>query len=298
MVLVYIILAIVFLYVLNRLLKRKVIDLKDKKVLITGAASGIGRMLSEDMAKKGAVLILWDINESMLQSTVKDLKEIDPAVHVYSYVVDLSNRENVIEVAHKVKTDVGDIDVLVNNAGIVTGKSLFESSDVSIERVMAVNTNSHFWTIREFVPAMLKRNSGSVVAVSSMAGMVGTARLSDYCASKFAVLGLMESLTGQIYNEGKTGVHCTVICPYYISTGMFSGVNPGLLPLLTPRYVVDKMMHAIEYGESVVTCPPILGRVVNFARLILPYSWVIRCFKLLGVLDSMNTFTGRQKKQE
>lgn len=161
-----------------------------------------------------------------------------------------------------------------NIAGIVTGKSLFESSDVSIERVMAVNTNSHFWTIREFVPAMLKRlpylaflrrrNSGSVVAVSSMAGMVGTARLSDYCASKFAVLGLMESLSGQIYNEGKTGVHCTVICPYYISTGMFSGVNPGLLPLLTPRYVVDKMMHAIEYGESVVTCPPILGRVVNY----------------------------------
>ena len=109
---------------------------------------------------------------------------------------------------------------------------------------------------------LIVRNRGSVVAVASMAGLAGTANLNDYCASKFAVVGLMESLSGQVYNEGKTGVHCTVICPYYIDTGMFAGVNPGVLPLLTPRYVVDKMMHAIEYGEYFVTCPPILGPVV------------------------------------
>ena len=109
---------------------------------------------------------------------------------------------------------------------------------------------------------LIVRNRGSVVAVASMAGLAGTANLNDYCASKFAVVGLMESLSGQVYNEGKTGVHCTVICPYYIDTGMFAGVNPGVLPLLTPRYVVDKMMHAIEYGVYFVTCPPILGRVV------------------------------------
>ena len=63
---------------------------------------------------------------------------------------------------------------------------------------------SHFWTIREFVPAMLERNCGTVVPVSSMAGMVGTANLNDYCASKYAVVGLMESLSGQVYNEKKT----------------------------------------------------------------------------------------------
>ena len=106
---------------------------------------------------------------------------------------------------------------------------------------MDVNTNSHFWTIREFVPDMLERNSGCVVAVSSMAGLVGTANLNDYCASKWAVVGLMESLAGQIYNEKKTGVYTTVVCPYYIDTGMFAGVNSGALPLLTPRYVVNKV---------------------------------------------------------
>ena len=111
---------------------------------------------------------------------------------------------------------------------------------------MDVNTNSHFWTIREFVPDMLERNSGCVVAVSSMAGLVGTANLNDYCASKWAVVGLMESLAGQIYNEKKTGVYTTVVCPYYIDTGMFAGVNPGALPLLTPRYVVDKVNSSID----------------------------------------------------
>ena len=126
-------------------------------------------------------------------------------------------------------------------AGIVTGKSLFNSSEKQVNLIMDVNTNSHFWTLREFVPDMLERNSGSIVAVSSMAGLVGTANLNDYCASKHAVVGLMESLAGQIFNEGKTGVYTTVICPYYIDTGMFAGVNPGVIPLLTPRYVVNKV---------------------------------------------------------
>lgn len=116
-----------------------------------------------------------------------------------------------------------------------------------IKKVMEVNTMSHFWTIREFVPAMLERNSGSVVAIASMAGMVGTANLNDYCASKFAVVGLMESLSGQVYNEGKTGVHCSVICPYYIDTGMFAGVNPGLLWVLKPRDVVNKVGGVFFY---------------------------------------------------
>ena len=109
---------------------------------------------------------------------------------------------------------------------------------------------SHFWTIREFVPAMLERNSGSVVAIASMAGMVGTANLNDYCASKFAVVGLMESLSGQVYNEGKTGVHCSVICPYYIDTGMFAGVNPGILWILKPRDVVNK----VGFGLVCLVC--------------------------------------------
>lgn len=93
-------------------------------------------------------------------------------------------------------------------AGIVTGKSLFDSSEAAIKRVMDVNTTAHFWTIREFVPAMIKRNSGSVIAVSSMAGMTGTANLNDYCASKYAVVGLMESLEGQLYNEGARYPKC------------------------------------------------------------------------------------------
>ncbi|KNB41867.1 epidermal retinol dehydrogenase [Blastocystis sp. subtype 4] len=201
---VYFAIFIVVVYVLRRLLKRKVIDLQGKKVLITGAASGIGRMLANDMVKKGAKVIIWDINESMLKDTYKELKELDENAEVYYYVVDLSSLDNIKEVAAKVKKDVGEIDVLVNNAGIVTGKSLFDSSETAIKRVMEVNTMSHFWTIREFVPAMLERNCGTVVAVSSMAGMVGTANLNDYCASKYAVVGLMESLSGQVYNEKKT----------------------------------------------------------------------------------------------
>ncbi|KAK8820136.1 hypothetical protein WA577_006203 [Blastocystis sp. JDR] len=277
---------------------RKIVDVKGKRVLITGSASGIGRMLAGDMAKKGAIVVMWDINGSMLEDAANEIKGANPDCAVYTYVVDLSNRESIKEVAGRVKKEVGSIDILVNNAGIVTGKSIFNSSEAAIERIMDVNTNAHFWMIREFVPDMMERNSGSVVAISSMAGMVGTANLNDYCASKYAVVGLMESLEGELYNEGKRGVHCTVVCPYYIDTGMFAGVNPGLLPLLTPRYVVDKIMHAIEHAEHFVSCPGWLKRTVYLVRTILPYPCVLACFKMLGVLDSMNNFTGRQKKQE
>ena len=145
---------------------------------------------------------------------------------------------------------------------------MFDSSDSMIKKVMEVNTMSHFWTIREFVPAMLERNSGSVVAIASMAGMVGTANLNDYCASKFAVVGLMESLAGQVYNEGKTGVHCSVICPYYIDTGMFAGVNPGILWILKPRDVVNKVGFTILYHLIII----LIGRWFRQLNMEMPLS--------------------------
>src|ERR1051326_8480155 len=118
----------------------------------------------------------------------------------------------------------------------------------SIERTFAVNTLALFWTTRAFLPAMLERDRGHVVTIASAAGLVGTSRLVDYCASKHAAVGFDESLRLELRRLGSP-VKTTVVCPFYISGGMFAGVRPRfplLLPILTPEYAVDRIVDAIR----------------------------------------------------
>ena len=149
-----------------------------------------------------------------------------------AFACDVSDREQVYARADEVRAAAGDVDVLVNNAGVVSGRPLLELSDEAIERTFGVNTLALFWTTRAFLPAMKARGSGHVVTVASAAGLIGTARETDYAASKFAAVGFNEALRQEL-RRGASGVRTTVVCPYYIDTGMFKGVKtrfPFLLP--------------------------------------------------------------------
>ena len=90
---------------------------------------------------------------------------------------------------------VGDVTMVINNAGVVSGRPLIQCSDESIQRTFDVNVLAHFWIIKAFLPAMIEKNSGHIVNIASAAGLVGAAGLVDYCSSKFAAVGLHESLT-------------------------------------------------------------------------------------------------------
>ena len=117
---------------------------------------------------------------------------------------------------------------------MVSGKRFLDCSDDEIRRTMAVNTMAHFWTVKAFLPEMIARDSGHVVTVASAAGTIGVSRLADYCASKFAAVGFDESLRVEL-GQIAPGVVTTVICPFFITTGMFDGVRtrvPWLLPIL------------------------------------------------------------------
>ena len=124
--------------------------------------------------------------------------------------------------ADEVRSAAGEVDVLVNNAGIVSGRPLLELSDERIERTFAVNTLALFWTSKAFLPAMTARGSGHIVTVASAAGLIGTARETDYAASKFAAVGFNEALRLEL-RRSAPGVKTTLVCPYYIDTGMFDG---------------------------------------------------------------------------
>lgn len=129
------------LYFIPRRFKMK--DITGEIALITGAGSGIGRMMAIKFARKGAKLVLWDVNSDGNEETARLIKQ--EGGEAYAYKVDVTDRNAVYKTADRVKEEVGDVTILVNNAGIVSGKSIMELDDKMVEKVFSVNALSHFW---------------------------------------------------------------------------------------------------------------------------------------------------------
>ena len=266
-------------------------DFTNKRVLITGAASGIGRMMAEQLAAQGAHLILWDVNEAGLNAVRDELAAHPGGVAVYA--CDLTDREAIYATARRVLDEHGPIHTLINNAGIISGKPLLEIPDEHIERTFSVNTLALFWTTRAFLPGMIEQGSGHVVTIASAGGIVGTARMTDYCASKSAAIGFDESLRLECKRLGLP-IHTTVVCPFYISTGMFEGVKTRfawLLPILKPEYVVRRIIGAIRKKKRRLIMPRFV--YVVYPSRLLPVDALDGLLKFFGINRSMDEFTGR-----
>ncbi|XP_067664588.1 epidermal retinol dehydrogenase 2-like [Haliotis asinina] len=270
-------------------------DISGETVLITGAGSGIGRLLAKRFADRGCRLVLWDINKEGNEETAAQVQRF--GITVKTYTVDLSDAKQIYQTAEKVKRDMGDIDILVNNAGIVTGRKFMQCPDEMVQKTMQVNVQAHFWTVKAFLPSMLDRNHGHIVNIASSAGLLGVSGLADYCASKFAAVGFEESLRYELETSGKTGVHTTVVCPYLIDTGMFDGCESRfsfLLPKLKPDDVVDSIMDALLCNSAIVIIPKILYAFIAL-KGILPIKVAFLLCDFMGVNSMMTTFKGRGK---
>ncbi len=263
-----------------------------QRILITGAASGIGRSLAEAFAAEGARLILWDCNGVALEAVEKELNE--RGASCAAYPCDVASRASVREIARRVLAEHGAIDVLVNNAGVVSGRPLLEISDEEIERSFGVNALAPIWTTRAFLPTMIARGRGHVVTIASAAGLIGVPKLTDYAASKFAAVGFDDALRAELRHLGQRGIRTTVVCPYFISTGMFEGAAAAtpLLPMLTPDHVTRQIVRAIHRGRRRLLLPRSVG-LVFLARLFPTpiFDWIARA---LGVTRSMDEFRGRR----
>lgn len=223
-------------------------------VLITGGGGGLGRLLAERFSKLGSTIVVWDINQEAIDGTVEQVKSLGG--NAYGYVCDITNRECVYKIARQVEKEVGNVSILINNAGVVSGKPLLDTPDHLIQRTFDVNIVSHFWTTKAFLPEMINSKKGHIVTVASMAGLVGMTKLVDYCASKYAAVGFDESLRLELETYGHHNVHTTAICPYFIrSTGMFDGVATRLVPILEAPYVADRIVQAVLTNEKQVHLP-------------------------------------------
>ena len=269
----------------------------NKHVLVTGGASGIGRLLVLGCASLGASVTIWDLDAARAENVALEAAELG-ATGARAFACDVGDRAQVYACAGEVRAATGDVDVLVNNAGIVSGRPLLELPDEQIERTFAVNTLALFWTTKAFLPRMISRGSGHVVTVASAAGLIGTARETDYAASKFAAVGFSEALRQEL-RRSAPGVKTTVVCPYYIDTGMFEGVRtrfPFLLPILKEREVTDRILRAIQHDDPQVQMPFMVSTLP--AMRLLPVWAFDRLADVFGLNNAMDGFTGRSQTDE
>lgn len=266
--------------------------ISNKHVLITGGASGIGKLLALRCAELGATVTIWDRDEGGGQSAALACGERGrgPAC---ACVCDVGDRDQVAALAAEVEATVGPVDILVNNAGVVSGAPLLELSHDHIERTFRVNTLSLFWVTKAFLPEMVRRGSGHIVNVASAAGLMGSPRQTDYAASKHAAVGFSEALRLEL-RRAESGVRVTVVCPFYVDTGMFDGVRtrfPFLLPILSTDEAAARILKAIQHDRTHAIMP-FMVRTLPAMRL-LPVWAFDQLADFFGITAAMDEFVGR-----
>ena len=268
-------------------------NFKDKVVLITGSASGIGKIMTRKVLEKGAKeVIMLDYNLEGVNQVKEEFAYFGKTIHTYQ--VDLSQQDQVLAVIENVKNDILKVDVLINNAGVIVGKYYTDHSVNDINYTMNINTMAVMLLTNAFMTEMVNRNEGVICNIASMAGLTSTPKMAAYVASKWAVVGFSETLWLEM-KQLKKDVIINCVMPFYINTGMFDGVKSRVVPILDPEKVSTKIISNIEKGKF-RTPLPMPYWFIRTAQALLPnklYDFVMG--DVFGIYDSMEDFKGRKK---
>ena len=233
-------------------------ELKNKVVVITGGANGIGRQLCEKLAVMGCKLIILDIDRTGLTQVQKQLEKITT---VHAYTCDVSKYDRVKDVINRARKDIkpDTIDIVINNAAIMYGKPFLQLDPKQVQQTMDVNVLSHFWLNQAILPGFIEQKSGLIVTISSLMSLVGSAGLTDYCATKWAVSGFHESLRLELKRMNCDHfIDTLLVCPYAVNTGMFQGIFEqvplvqSLMPVLETNDVCDLIIRAMQKNDRVL----------------------------------------------
>jgi NAD(P)-dependent dehydrogenase (short-subunit alcohol dehydrogenase family) len=267
-----------------------------RKILITGAAMGMGKIYAQMAVREdAAAVVLWDINAAELERTAAELSAQGGRVH--AQVVDVGSLDAIIAAAEQVRRDIGNPDILINNAGVVRGKYFWEHDQRrDIWFTMSINALAPMYIAREFLPAMIAGGGEQrIVNIASAAGLVSNPRMSVYCASKWSCTGWSDSLRLELEQAGHRHVKVTTVNPTYIATGMFAGARGMLFtPILTPELVTGRVWAAMKSGRPRLILPWTVY-LSNALKGLLP----LRCFDWLanhvfGIYKTMDSFRGRE----
>lgn len=263
---------------------------ENKNVLLTGAATGIGRLMALMLAGEKANVALVDINKKKLDLTRKDAAAKGATAR--AYLCDISKKKDIDVMVKKVLKDFGRVDILINNAGTVKGKFVHEYEFDEIKKSMEINFIGGAYLTRLILPGMMERDEGHICNIASAMGITGVPRMGEYVATKHAIIGFSDTLRMELRRNGHRGVKVLIVCPSAIDTGMFPGYKPPLLtPLLKPETVARKTLKSIRKGNSYLKLPFIVNLIPWMKLLPAPAQDVLA--GILGLLRSMDHFTER-----
>ena len=238
--------------------------------VVTGAGHGIGAELARQLAHLGVSVACWDINEETVTALVEELSGLGATA--VALKVDVSDENQVEDAAKKTIEEVGEVTLLFNNAGIMPCKPLLSFSASEVRSQFSVNVLSHFWTIKQFLPRMIKNQKGHIVAMSSVAGLNGAPNLTPYCSTKFAVKGLMDSLFLELraHHRDLNPIQLTTVHPYVVTTGLAK--NPSsrfmsILPYTTPKKAAELTLAAVRTNQEEAFIPSFLSPLYRMSKL-------------------------------
>ncbi|HUP11402.1 MAG TPA: 3-ketoacyl-ACP reductase [Niastella sp.] len=215
-------------------------SLKGKVALVTGAGKGIGKAIALALATEG-------VHVGLIARTEKDVKDVADEVNKLGVMsafatADVSNRAEVEAAVEKLNTELGNVDILINNAGTATFGNFLALEPEVWENQIKVNLFGVYYTTRAVLPQMIERKTGDIVNISSTAGKTGSAVTSAYAASKFAVFGLSESLMQEVR---KHNIRVTALAPSTVVTDLANSAN-----LITGD--PERVMHPEDFAELII----------------------------------------------
>jgi NAD(P)-dependent dehydrogenase (short-subunit alcohol dehydrogenase family) len=242
-------------------------DFKNKVVVITGAASGIGKATAKAFAREGADLVIADNNAQRLEDTAREIKAA--GARVLGCPVNVADRKQVEAFAGQVISERGQVDILINNAGVGVGGTLLETNIEDFEWIFSINYWGVVYGLKSFLPHMVAKKYGHVVNTASGAGLCSIPAMSAYCSTKFAVVGLSETLRAEMR---RFGIGVSTICPGVINTNIIaqshmhlqegSRANHNILIDFYRRFgwpperVAKAIMSAVRHNRSIVPVGP------------------------------------------
>ena len=248
--------------------------IRGKRAVVTGAATGIGRAITLELARQGAELLLIDIDAEQLEQTADDARAAGAVVTAAR--CDLSDMGQLEQVIDELRRRWGGVDILINNAGILYYGATEAMSGQQWDRLLAINLLAPIRLIRELLPAMLEKPEAHILNVCSMYGLFARRRSAAYNTSKYALVGLSESLRAE-YNAQGLGV--TALCPGFVRTDLFSagqtdhpgGVcrQPPSWLCTSPERVAKIAIKAIRRNRGLVLVTP-LARMLWYVKRAAP----------------------------
>ncbi len=219
--------------------------LDGKIAVVTGAAAGIGRAIGLTFAAEGAGVAVCDVDLENAEKTVEEI--VSQGGRAQAYKTDVSDPASVTEVAQKIIEEFSAVDILVNNAGITRDNLIMRMSDAEWNDVLNVNLKGVFNITKAFVPGMVRRRSGRIISLASVAGIMGNAGQANYAASKAGIIGLTKSLAREL---APRGINVNAIAPGFIKTRMTDALTEQQRSALLSRIPFARFGEPEEVAKT------------------------------------------------